>query len=101
MNKELREAVELFISQPMNNMLSRSQIMDVARIALPLLEQQERVNDDWIVWAGGNCPIDKNKVVYVKFRDGDTDNNGAKAGTMDWFHFGDAWDIIAYRLVKP
>lgn len=78
-----------------------SNIIDLQDKRIFELEQQGRINDDWIVWPGGNCPIDKNKVVYVKFRDGDVDNNGAKAGTMDWFHFGEAWDIIAYRLVKP
>ncbi|MGL3999817.1 hypothetical protein ACR3LR_08360 [Pantoea eucalypti] len=43
MNKELAEAVKLFISQPLNFPLSRGQIMEVARVALPILEQQERV----------------------------------------------------------
>lgn len=42
MSKELLEAVKLFISQPLNNPLSRAQIMEVARIALPILEQRER-----------------------------------------------------------
>lgn len=41
MNKELAEAVKLFISQPLNNPLTRGQIMEVARIALPILEQQD------------------------------------------------------------
>ena len=48
MNKELAEAVKLFISQPLNFPLSRGQIMEVARIALPILEQQERGEGEWI-----------------------------------------------------
>lgn len=42
MSKELLEAVKLFITQPLNNPLSRGQMMEVARIALPMLAQQER-----------------------------------------------------------
>lgn len=38
---ELHEAVKLFISQPLNFPLSRGQIMEVARIALPILEQHK------------------------------------------------------------
>ncbi|WP_205954193.1 hypothetical protein [Pantoea stewartii] len=38
---ELYDAVKLFIDQPLNNPLTRSQIMDIARISLPLLEQRE------------------------------------------------------------
>lgn len=38
---ELHEAVRLFISQPLNNPLTRGQIMEIARIALPILEQQD------------------------------------------------------------
>lgn len=48
MNKELAEAVKLFICQPLNFPLSRGQIMEVARIALPILEQQERGEGDQV-----------------------------------------------------
>lgn len=73
MNKELAEAVKLFISQPLNFPLSRGQIMEVARIALPTLEQQELGEGDWIVLDGTVKNMPKhNHRIEVKYANGTT-----------------------------
>lgn len=109
MNKELAEAVKLFISQPLNNPLSRGQIMEVARIALPILEQQEMITDNsevvtdstvssdqWIVWCGGSvAPVDG--VVEVRWSTGSTDIGHAR--DFRWEHSRYTINIIAYRII--
>lgn len=102
MNKELAEAVKLFVSQPLNFPLSRGQIMEVARIALPILEQQER-GEGWIEWGGGKCPVSPESVVSVKFRDGGYHERNYPAGSYRWHHSAQPYssgdDIIAYRII--
>lgn len=98
MNKELAEAVKLFISQPLNFPLSRGQIMEVARIALPLLEQQERGEGEWIEWAGGNCPVPHVSKLMVKLRSGNI-RDGKPAINWGWRNTGSINDIIAYRII--
>lgn len=97
MNKELLEAVKLFISQPLNNPLSRGQIMEVARIALPILEQQER-GDGWIEWGGGERPCDYRSVVEVRLRSGN-ERMARGALSWEWKHHNSICDIIAYRII--
>lgn len=103
MGKELAEAVKLFISQPLNNPMTRGQIMEVARIALPILEQQER-GDGWIEWAGGECPLEDSTIVDIKHRDGRV-AEGEMAGNYIWTHgyyhylTKTGADIIAYRII--
>ena len=55
---------------------------------------------DWIEWKGGECPVDAEQLVGVKFECGDI-NRCAQAGQWDWEH-GDAtgYDIVAYRVVQ-
>lgn len=57
-------------------------------------------DDGWISWDGGECPVNFNVGVDVKFKDGEVvpDN---MARHWDWCHgnLGGA-DIIAYRIVK-
>lgn len=61
-----------------------------------------KVDEGWITWAGGECPIkDRRTVVDVKFRNGDT--LAAQPPHMwRWGHGdgdGDEWmDIVAYRI---
>lgn len=94
---ELHEAVKLFVSQPLNFPLSRGQIMEVARIALPILEQQERGDDGWIEWGGGECPVKANTLVDYRTRAGNTADSIALA--LRWNHEGLVGDIIAYRII--
>ena len=55
--------------------------------------------DGWIEWSGGECPVDEDDRIDVKFSDGDTlfdvDSN------WDWSGGVDMCNIIAYRLHKP
>lgn len=54
--------------------------------------------DGWIEWDGGECPVEDDAIIDIRFRDGH-EERGAGAG-WDWEHSG-GWDIIAYRLHKP
>lgn len=68
-------------------------------IALPILEQQENGNDDWVEWGGGECPVElpRQEVEYLT-------RLGNKyitaAGDLRWFHEGKGGDIIAYRVIE-
>jgi len=55
--------------------------------------------DDWIPWAGGECPVERRAVVMVRGKNGEVDTD--KAHFYDWHHTGSSLDIIAYRVVKP
>lgn len=92
---ELHAAVKLFIDQPLNNPLTRSQIMDVARIALPILEQGE---SEWIEWRGGLVPP-VTGLVEVRYRNG-REHSGCMAGEYSWALGLGGLTIIAYRVVK-
>lgn len=101
MNKELAEAVKLFISQPLNFPLSRGQIMEVARIALPILEQQERGEGEWLHLNGVMAlpPVGSHVQVEVKLRNGDLVER--KAQDFAWRNspVKKPFDIIAYRII--
>ncbi|MDK2633154.1 hypothetical protein QMZ93_07330 [Pantoea stewartii subsp. indologenes] len=95
---ELHDAVKLFIDQPLNNPLTRSQIMDIARIALPVLEQKQRSEGEWIEWGGGEQPLQRMDFCEIRFR------NGEQASGMAyywvWNHSGENDDIIAYKVMN-
>lgn len=58
--------------------------------------------DGWIQWAGGECPVDSDAVVEVKFRNPNPYQiNNDRAGDFTWSHHGFDGDIIAYRLQNP
>lgn len=72
-------------------------------LALPILEQQERGEGEWIEWRGGNCPTFSKAIVIVKLRCGQT-IGPTNAKLFNW-HQGIATkkemrsDIIAYRII--
>lgn len=66
-------------------------------IALPILEQQERGEGEWIEWGGGECPVNPKRVVDVKWRAGGLMT--VEAGGRSWLHDGKFYDIIAYRII--
>lgn len=73
------------------------------RIALPILEQQERGEGGWIEWGGGDQPVSDYAVVEVKFRNGSVEK-GEFAECYEWNHgYRDLSttevDIIAYRII--
>lgn len=59
-------------------------------------------HDGWIQWAGGECPVDSDAIVEVKFRNPSRNKfNNDRAGDFYWAHTGSNTDIIAYRLHQP
>ena len=64
------------------------------RIALPILEQQEQGEGEWIEWRGIHQPVNDSVVVRVKYRSG--------RQAEDWaacFNWGNSGSIIAYRII--
>lgn len=58
-------------------------------------------SDGWISWCGGECPVDGDVVVDVKFRaQGQADLDGDVADNFHWEHFSNGADVVAYRLHK-
>lgn len=59
-------------------------------------------HDGWIQWAGGECPVDSDAIVEVKYRHPSSHQfNNDRAGDFYWPHDGLGYDIIAYRLQQP
>lgn len=57
--------------------------------------------NDWILWSGGNCPVDPAQRVEVLFRNGTTDDTRrADLWYWKWVKEDNSYDIIAYRVVK-
>lgn len=58
-------------------------------------------HNGWIQWAGGECPVDRDAIVEVKYRNPSRNKfNNDRAGDFTWSHDGIDGDIIAYRLQK-
>lgn len=56
----------------------------------------------WIQWAGGECPVDGDAIVEVRYRKTNPYQfNNDRAGNFTWSHHGIDGDIIAYRLQQP
>lgn len=56
-------------------------------------------HNGWVQWAGGECPVDSDEIVEVKFRrHNQCQYNSDRAGDFDWAHTGSSSDIIAYRV---
>lgn len=59
-------------------------------------------SDGWIEWHGGDCPVDSDAIVEVKYRKPNQYQfNNDLAGDFTWSHDGIDGDIIAYRLQQP
>ncbi|MGL4753163.1 MAG: hypothetical protein ACRCXB_12270 [Aeromonadaceae bacterium] len=56
--------------------------------------------DGWIEWRGGKCPVEDDRLVLLRLRDGYDGNPPLCARNFRWSHKGDNSDIIAYRLHK-
>ena len=56
------------------------------------------LNDGWIEWRGGDCPVAPDTRVEVKFRDGIMDDE-ENADFWTWPHYGHGRNIIAYRVL--
>ena len=79
--------------------LLEEKYLQALEIALPVLEQQEKGNDGWIEWGGGNeCPVPKSCWVEAKLRNGKKD--AGWGWIAEWRHTGNGYDIIAYRVIE-
>lgn len=59
-------------------------------------------HNGWIDWHGGECPVDSDAIVEVKYRiPNPYQLNNDRAGDFTWSHDGFDDDIIAYRLQQP
>lgn len=59
-------------------------------------------HDGWIQWTCGDCPVDSDAIVEVKYRKPNPCQfNNDRAGDFSWAHDGIDGDIIAYRLQNP
>ncbi len=70
-------------------------------IALPVLEQQEKGEAEWICWDGEMAlpPVGNDVVVEARMRSGDSICAAAK--TFRWRNYvQQSNDIVAYRVVK-
>lgn len=58
-------------------------------------------HNGWIDWHGGECPVDSDVIVEVKYRKPSPLHfNNDRAGDFAWSHTGSNGDIIAYRIVN-
>ena len=57
--------------------------------------------NEFIDWQGGECPVDSETVVEVKFTGGGKTTAGRPAGVFNWQRRNIGGDIIAYRVVEP
>lgn len=74
------------------------QIAESAIKALPILEQQERGEGEWIEWGGGECPVGSYSKVETRLRCG-LYSDADEAQLIYWNHTGRGSDIIAYRII--
>lgn len=59
-------------------------------------------SDGWTEWHGGDCPVDSDAIVEVKYRNPSRNKyNNDRAGDFTWSHDGSNGDIIAYRMQQP
>jgi hypothetical protein len=54
-------------------------------------------HNGWIQWAGGECPVDSDAIVEVRFSSGELGSGVARADSYIWRHEIDDANIVAYR----
>lgn len=60
-------------------------------------EDTQLGEDGWVAWGGGDCPVDGDAEVQVRFRSG-AYHRGAALG-FEWEHHNAWLDVTAYRVV--
>lgn len=66
------------------------------------LASQQPADDGWIDWTGGECPVNINSLVNVRYKNGGGDLESRRAEVYNWSHNDkECYPIIAYRVVKP
>ena len=71
------------------------------------------LENNWIEWKGGECPVEAGTLVDVRYRDGEENLHveasvpATQSGSMksrsakNWSHLFFSSDIVAYRLHQP
>lgn len=67
-------------------------------IEMEYTEKQSEDINQWIIWNGGNCPVNKEFIVEIKTDCSDLIYTEI-ASKLSWEHHGTATDIVAYRLL--
>lgn len=62
-------------------------------------KDKEIVEDAWIFWEGGKCPVEAFEWVDIKRR-GSSEKKGIYAGNLSWRIEGGPNDILYYRVSK-
>lgn len=81
--------------------LKEEKYLQALEIALPVLEQQEKGEAEWICWDGEMAlpPVRNDVVVEARMRSGDS--ICAPAKTFRWRNYvQQSGDIVAYRVVN-
>lgn len=81
--------------------MAEEDYLKALEIALPVLEQQEKGEAEWICWDGEMAlpPVGNDVVVEARMRSGDSICAAAK--TFRWRNYvQQSNDIVAYRVVK-
>lgn len=85
----------------------RSQVRDASALVKQLHDVVATIGVDvnapkeeaWTVWHGGENPV-PGKMVEFKMRNGERGNDQIHSSVLHWDHHGEAWDVVAYRVVK-
>lgn len=72
--------------------------LQALEIALPILEQQERGEGEWIEWKGVGRPTSTPYQIF-EYRTRLGNAGESAAGDLRWNHEGKGGDIIAYRIM--
>jgi hypothetical protein len=65
-------------------------------VAYRLVDEPGASTGGWVNWSGGDKPPVAEGAVWVRFRDGDEEEDLARA--FRWTHNGNSADIVAYRV---
>lgn len=52
----------------------------------------------WIKWEGGECPVNSNNIISIKYRNKVVVRRLLDDGWLDWTHNGDIYDIVEYMV---
>ena len=65
-----------------------------------MMSDEQNVQDSWIEWRGGDCPVPGGEIVMIKIRSGEA-LGPEPAENYDWHSLDEGSDIMAYRVMPP
>jgi len=80
--------------------LREDDYLQALEIALPVLEQQEKGDDGWIDWKGGDIPVDRGAQVELRWSSVMTDKGRASSFSWENRTAQGVESIIAYRVIE-